>query len=128
MKRSFDTEGIRLATFQAELCAASLSQTCVSLPIFMRRLMKSDFLSRVDEGNSATLSLDIDEAFRAIEEQYGASNYGKIRYPEKALYWIGWFYRYVSYTRGVSSRLVYRLIKPDYLLRVYPVYHTQDEE
>ena len=128
MKRSFDLEGIRLATFQARLCASSLYRSNASSPVFLRRLFKSDYLLRMDEGNTATLSLDEEEAFREIENQYGDKAYGRIRYPEDALYWIGWFYRYVAYTRGIPSRLVYRLIKPEYLLSVYPVYHTQDEE
>lgn len=128
MKRAFDTEGMRLATFQARLCASSLTRTKASSPVFLRRLMKSDYLLKVDEGNSALLSLEEDEAFKALDDQYGPSSYGKIRYSEEALYWIGWIYRYIAYTRRIYSRLVYRLIKPDYLARVYPVYHTQDEE
>ena len=128
MKRELDTEGILLASFQAKVCALSLSRVDVSSPIFLRRLMKSDLLMKVDEGNSATLSLDEDEAFAELERQYGIRSYGKIRYSEGALHWIGWMYRYIAYTRHAPSRLVYRLIKPDYLNSVYPVYHTQDEE
>ena len=128
MKRAFDLEGIRLATFQAKLCASSLSHMSVSSPVFLRRLMKSDYLMKVDEGNTATLVLDEEEAFAELESQYGQGTYGKIHYDEDALYWIGWIYRYISYTRGIYSRLVYHLIKPDYLHDVYPVYHTQDEE
>ena len=128
MKRVFDTEGIRLATFQGRLCASSLSRVTTSSPIFLRRLMKSDYILKTDEGNSARLSLDEDEAFTELEKQYGQGTYGKIRYSEEALYWIGWIYRYIAYTRKVYSRLVYRFVKPDYLYSVYAVYHTQDEE
>ena len=52
MKREFDSEGLRLASFQAKLCEKSLEFECESSPVFLRRLMKSSFIEKVDEGRN----------------------------------------------------------------------------
>lgn len=128
MKREFDGEGLRLASYQARLCEASLRQGKESSPIFLRRLMKSDYIRRLDELGSAFSALEEEEGFRALREQYGESQYGKIRFSPEELHWIGWIYRYIAYTRDAPSSMVYAKIKPDYLRQVYRVFHTQDEE
>lgn len=125
--RPFDQKGSHLAIFQAKLCAASLKEECSS-PIFLRRLFKSEWIRSLDEKDPDLLPLDVDRALRELNEEYGPSSYGQIRYNEDELYWIGWFYRYIAYTREVSSALVYHYIKPNYLRSLYYVYHTQSEE
>ena len=128
MRREFDGEGLLLASFQAKLFEQSLTHTNSSSPVFLRRAMKSDLLRRLDEGNSATMSLDVDEGFAELQKEYGPSDYGQLRFAPSELYWIGWMYRYIAYTRFVSSRRLYSLIKPAYLRGVYFAFHTQGEE
>ncbi len=128
MKKELDYEGITLATYQARLFEESLAFTQSSSPIFIRRAMKSNLFERLDEGNSALLSLETKEGFEGLENEYGPSEYGTIRFSKAELHWIGWIYRYIAYTRCVSSRRLYSLIKPSHLREVYFSYHTQDEE
>ena len=128
MKREFDAEGVRFASFQARVFEESLSRVGQSSPIFVRRAMKSAYFRKMDFSRPSQRSLDVDEAFALIEAQYGSSDYGRIKFEPGELHWIGWMYRYICYTRGVTSSYVYSLIKPDYLRRVYYVYHTQSEE
>jgi len=126
--REFDKAGSHLASFQAKLCEASLQEECSS-PIFLRRLFKSRWIESLDNGDPDLLPLDVDRALRELNEEYGGpSSYGQIRYSKDELFWIGWFYRYIAYTRQVSTLLVYHYIKPDYLRDRYYVYHTQSEE
>ena len=82
----------------------------------------------MDQGNSSLLSLDIDEGLDSIRQEFGPSTYGKTKYSEDQMFWIGWIYRYIAYTRNVNTRFVYQRIKPDFLRQVYYVYHTQDNE
>ena len=42
------------------------------------------------------------------------------------MYWIGYVYRYYSYTYEMSSAQVYRIVKPKELRDVYLPYHTLD--
>ncbi|WP_199663664.1 hypothetical protein [Eubacterium sp. AF19-12LB] len=46
-----------------------------------------------------------------IEEEYGASKYGSVKYNLNELYWIGYLYRYFSYTYNMSSIQVYKIVK-----------------
>lgn len=126
--REFDKRGLDLAGYQAGIFEQSLVDTESSSQIFIRRFMKSKFVQKLDEGETFLLSLDTNEAFESLDKQYGKSVYGKIKYSKDEIYWIGYIYRYISYTRECSSRLVYKLIKPAELRNVYFAYHTQSEE
>ena len=61
-----------------------------------------------------------------IEEEYGASKYGSVKYNLIELYWIGYLYRYFSYTYNMSSIQVYKIVKPKELRGLYLPYHTLD--
>lgn len=61
-----------------------------------------------------------------IEEDYGASKYGSVKYNLNELYWIGYLYRYFSYTYNMSSIQVYKIVKPKELRGLYLPYHTLD--
>ena len=61
-----------------------------------------------------------------IEEEYGASTYGSVKYNLNELYWIGYLYRYFSYTYNMSSIQVYKIVKPKELRGLYLPYHTLD--
>jgi hypothetical protein len=126
--REFDKHGLDLATYQAEIFEQSLTDTESSSQIFIRRFMKSKFVQKLDEGETFSLSLDTNEAFDSLDKQYGKSVYGRTKYSKDEIYWIGYIYRYVCYTRECPSRLVYKLIKPAELRNVYFAYHTQSEE
>lgn len=56
--------------------------------------------------------------------EFGESSYGKIKYSEDELYWIGYIYRYWCYTREKSSKQVYRIVKPAELRQLYFPYHS----
>ena len=62
----------------------------------------------------------------SIEEEYGASKYGSIKYTHNEIHWIGYVYRYLSYTYDLSSVQVYKIIKPKELRGLYLPYHTMD--
>ncbi|MEI3217103.1 MAG: hypothetical protein V8S23_05960 [Lachnospiraceae bacterium] len=61
-----------------------------------------------------------------VQEQYGESQYGSVKYTANELYWIGYIYRYYSYTYELSSIHVYKIIKPKELRELFLAYHTLD--
>ena len=71
--------------------------------------------------SSNTQAKDIVEM---VEEEYGASKYGSVKYSREEMYWIGYLYRYFSYTYNKSSKQVYKIVKPKELRKLYPAYHT----
>lgn len=69
-----------------------------------------------------------DEVFRALEEDYGPSNYGSIQYGEEELYWMGYFLRFWSLTRNVSSKSIYKIVGGRELAGLYLAYHGLDPD
>ena len=125
--RKFDHDGLLLAEFQAKIFERSVDLD-YSTPVFIRRFLHSDVLKRIDENNPHILSLDAHEAIEDINEQFGPSNYGKDTYSTSAMFWIGYMYRYISYTREESTRFIFKLFPYKLLNDLYYAYHTQDIE
>ena len=61
-----------------------------------------------------------------LNEEYGESDYGSQKYTCNEIYWIGFIYRYYSYTYGRSSVQVYKTIKPKEMRGLFLPYHTMD--
>ena len=125
--KTFDHEGLILAEYQGKLFEKSTELRC-STAVFLRRFLHSDFLKKMDMNDVTSLSLDVNEGIDSIQNQFGESDYGKNKYSKSALFWIGYMYRYLSYTRGVSTKFVMRLIPYKQLNDVYFTFHTQDPE
>lgn len=123
--REFDHNGLLLAEYQGKLFEKSEEMKCSS-PIFIRRFLHSDLLKDLD--NNAFVSLDVNEGIQRILEQFGDSSYGKEKYSKAALFWIGYMYRYIAYTREQETGFVMKLFEHKQMNSVYYSYHTQDPE
>lgn len=124
--REIDDYGLKLCKYQGSLFQASLDKTECSSPVFLRRFMYSDVAKRMDSEGFLFEPTDVTDAIDEIEKQFGKSDYGKIRYGENELYWMGYLYRYWTYTRERGSKTVYKLIKPEELRKLYFPYHSLD--
>ncbi len=125
--REFDHDGLLLAEYQGKLFEKSAELGC-STAIFFRRFLHSDLVKKMDMNDTASLSLDVNEGIHSIQNQFGDSDYGKTKYSKSALFWIGYMYRYLSYTRGVTTKFVMNLFSYKQLNDVYYSFHTQDPE
>ncbi len=125
--RKFDHNGLLLAEYQGKLFEKSGELQC-STSIFIRRFLHSDLLVILDKNDPALLSLDVNEGMNSILTQFGASNYGKIKFSQSSLFWIGYMYRYISYTRRCSTRLLMQFFSYRQMNDVYYSFHTQDPE
>lgn len=83
--KKFDYEGLLLCEYQGKLFKKSYDLECSSA-IFMRRFLHSDLLKKLDENNTSLLSLDVNEGIKSISEQFGESEYGKIKFQMNYLY------------------------------------------
>lgn len=124
--RKMDSLGLKICSYQANLFEESLKKTECSSKIFIRRFMNSHLASRIDKAGLLFESLDIQDAIDEIENQYGASTYGIEKFTIEELHWIGYIYRYWSYTSEKSSKQIYKLVKPDQLRKLYFPYHSLD--
>ena len=117
-------KGARLQ-YQGKLFEKSAELDCSS-SIFMRRFLHSELLNDLD--NSKSISFDINEGIKSILEQFGDSSYGKEKYSKAALFWIGYMYRYIAYTREQETSYIMKLFNHKQMNNVYYSYHTQDPE
>ena len=125
--KEFDHNGLLLAEYQGKLFEKSTELGC-STAIFLRRFLHSDFLKSLDMNDVTSLTLDVNEGIQSIQNQFGESNYGKIKYSRSAMFWMGYMYRYLSYTREVTTKFVMNLFPYKQLNDVYYSFHTQDPE
>lgn len=125
--RKFDHNGLLLAEFQGKIFEKSEEMNCSS-PIFLRRFLHSNLLRDLDSGNNSLISFDVNAAIQSILEQFGDTSYGKEKYSQSALFWMGYMYRYIAYTREQSTSYIMELFKHEQMNAVYYSFHTQDPE
>lgn len=123
-----DSNGLLLARLQGNLFYESIDNTFTSSEIFIRRFMNSTVAKDFDNLEILNFALSNKEIYFAFEDEFGISSYGKVKYINEVLYWIGYLYRYISYIYNLTSKQVYKLIKPKELNQMYYVYHTFDIE
>ena len=125
--RRFDHDGLLLAEYQGKLFEKS-TELEYSTAVFLRRFLQSVLVKKIDMNDVTSLSLDVNEGIHSIQNQFGGTDYGKIKYSKSALFWIGYIYRYISYTRETTTKFVMRLFPHKQLNDVYYSFHTQDPE
>ena len=113
--KEFDHTGLLLAEYQGKLFEKSTE-------------LHSDYVKKMDLNDAASLTLDVNEGIDSIQKQFGDFDYGKTKYSKSAMFWIGYMYRYLSYTREVTTRFVMKLFPYKQLNDVYYSFHTQDPE
>lgn len=121
-----DKEGKRLCDIQADLFEASVTKLEMSSEIFVRRFMNSKVAAELDNKAFLDDSKTINDIFMELDEQYGVSNYGKDKYDKNVMYWVGYLYRYFSYTYNLSSKQVYKFLPLRYVAETFLPYHSLD--
>lgn len=126
MMREMDQIGLTLCDIQGKIYEQSLIQQECSSSIFIRRFMYSSFVKRMDNLSFLNETLTVDDVLIEIEKEYGKSTYGKVKFSNNEMYWIGYFYRYFSYCYKIDSKRAYKIIKGNELQKLYYAYHTLD--
>ena len=72
--------------------------------------MNSKICKSIDDGGILQTNMNDYDVVERVQEQYGESQYGSVKYTANELYWIGYIYRYYSYTYELSSIQVYKII------------------
>ncbi len=125
--KKFDHDGLLLAEYQGRLFEKSSDLSCSS-GVFLRRFLHSDLLIMLDTNETSAFSLDVNDGMNCILEQFGDTDYGKNRYSKSALFWMGYMYRYLSYTREQPTNLIMKLFPHKQMNDVFFSHHTQDPE
>lgn len=124
--RDFDEYGLKICRYQGELFLMSKEMVECSSPIFLRRFMYSNVAQRMDREGFLFESISQKDVIDEINEEFGKSDYGKIKYAVEELYWMGYLYRYWCYTHEIGSKKLYKMVKPEELRKLYYPYHSLD--
>jgi hypothetical protein len=90
--------------------------------------MFSDVAKTFDNKSYLFQSNTINDVFVMLDEEYGETTYGKNKYTQDQMFWIGYIYRYWCYIYELDNLNVYKMVKPDELKSLFYPYHTLDIE
>ncbi len=124
--KTMDEIGLKLCKAQAELFVSSITLADCSSAVFLRRFMNSAVAKRMDEGSFLFEATTNESIVAEINEEFGKTDYGKVKFSENELYWMGYLYRFWCYTYEKTSKQVYRIIKPTELRELFFPYHSLD--
>ena len=119
MIRELDNDGFLLCKIQGRLFENSTNYVNTSSLIFIRRFMNSVAATEFDSGQFLNDTKTIENVYESLIDEYGESEYGSVKMNSEILYWMGYIYRYFSYTYNLSSKRVYKIIKPNELYERY---------
>lgn len=98
----------------------------MSSEVFVRRYMNSKIVRELDDCSFLDDSKTIEDIFIELDNQYGKTTYGSIKYNHNSMYWAGYLYRCFSYTYEISSKRAYKLLPLKEVISLYEPYHTLD--
>ena len=124
--KKIDRDGLLLCELQATAFENSIDKMDSSSEIFIRRFMKSNIAKRMDDKSVLDSNLQANDILQLVDEEYGVSHYGTVKYTHNEMYWIGYLYRYFAFTYELSSAQVYKIVKPKELRGLFLPYHTMD--
>lgn len=124
--KKLDYIGSNLCNEQARIFVNSIDLDCSS-KIFIRKFMRSKLALGIDKVISTSTMVDIEYAYNNMLSENEFS-YGVEKFSVSELNWIGYIYRYISYTRQIKSKELYSLANASKMHDLYFVYHTMDPE
>lgn len=110
--KKISKDALLLCKLQAEAFENSIDKMDTSSEIFIRRFMKSEIAKRLDNESVLESNIQANDILELINEEYGISNYGTVKYTRNEIYWIGYIYRYFAFTYDMTSAQVYKIVKP----------------
>ena len=117
---------LKLCQAQAKIFEASVAKAYYSSPIFIRRFTYSSIAKSFDEKVFLYRSDSIEDIFNILDEEFGESQYGEIKYSPDQMFWIGYIYRCICIKYNLSSKSVYKLFNAKEIIKYYNIFHTFD--
>lgn len=124
--KELDRECKRLADIQAELFELSVIKLEMSSEVFVRRYMNSKIVKELDDSSFLDDTKVVEDIFVDLDNQYGKTTYGSVKYNHNSMYWAGYLYRCFSYTYEITSKQAYKLLPLKEVISLYEPYHSLD--
>lgn len=117
---------IMLCQKQAKMFEKSVTKTKYSSLIFIRRYMHSSIAKLMDDKVYLFTPIADSDVFSILDEEFGETTYGKIKYTQDQMFWIGYIYRCISIKYNLSSKAIYKLFSAKEIVKYYNICHTYD--
>lgn len=124
MIKELSEADLKVCRIQGEIFASSVDFIECGSASFIRNFMHSDIATHIDSSNIIYESLSEKRIINEYIKQYGNKKYGKVKFDPKAMYWIGYLYRFWNISYGTTSRMIYKTINGKELYSLYEPYHT----
>ena len=124
--KKINKDGLILCELQASAFENSIDKMNSSSEIFIRRFMRSKIAKRLDDESLLESNIQANDILQMVDEEYGVTDYGSVKYTHNEMYWIGYIYRYFSITYELTSAQIYKIVKPKELRGLFLPYHTMD--
>ncbi len=124
--KKINKDGLLLCELQATAFENSIDKMNSSSEIFIRRFMRSQIAKRLDDESLLESNIQANDILQMVDEEYGVTDYGSVKYTHNEMYWIGYIYRYFAITYELTSAQVYKIVKPKELRGLFLPYHTMD--
>ena len=92
--KKVNKDGLLLCELQATAFENSIDKMDSSSEIFIRRFMKSKVAKRLDNESVLNSNMLANDILQLLNEEYGVTDYGSVKYTHNEMYWIGYIYRY----------------------------------
>ncbi len=126
--RALDSNDLLLCRMQGRFFESSVHMTGCASAVFVRRFMNSQLAERMDSGAFLFESSTHEQLFEELDQEFGASDYGKANFASDELYWMGYLYRYWARAFETRSAHVFKCIGAKELRELFGPYHTLDPE
>ena len=126
--KKINSDGLLLCELQAKAFENSIDKMESSSEIFIRRFMKSKIAKKLDNQSILDSNIQANDILTLVDEEYGATDYGSVKYTHNEMYWIGYIYRYWHYYTEESSKVIYKQAPVETMKRNYLIFHTMASE
>lgn len=126
--KQLDSNDLLLCRIQGRLFEASARMALCGSAVFVRRFMNSQLAERMDSGAFLFESCTQEQLFEELDQEFGPSAYGSVRFTSDELYWMGYLYRYWASAFQMRSARVFKCVGAKELRELYAPYHSLDPE
>ena len=123
-----DELGRKLCSLQGRIFECSIEASACGSAVFVRRFMRSEAARRLDEARAPIDPSTAEQLVEEVDAQFGGKPYGSEKYPANEMHWMGYLYRCLCLSTGMSSKAAYRAIGARELRLLYFPYHSLDAQ
>ena len=95
-----------------------------SSPVFIRRFMYSSPALRMDKCSFLNTAQSESQVIDEINEKHLSKEYGKVKFDQEEMYWIGYIYRYWAYIWNIQSKQIYKICSSNDMCWHYHYFHS----